>query len=76
MIYIDAEKFSELVAGRTEKDFCNYAGISKQAFYRLAHYGGPVMIPTITKISNAFGLSALAFLDRRRTSNRDQAQLA
>ena len=78
MIYIDAVKLSELVgqSGKTDKDFCNYARISKQAFYRLVHHGGPVMLSTLTRVSDALGVSAASLLDQRRTPNRDQAALS
>lgn len=77
MIYIDAVKLTELIAesGETEKTFCNHAGISKQAFFRLVQHGGPVLISTATKVSDALGVSTASLLDRNKTPHRDQAKL-
>lgn len=59
MRYVDIDDFFELVArsGKTEKDFCNSAGVSSQVFYRLLHFGGPVRMPTLTKIASTLGVS-------------------
>jgi DNA-binding Xre family transcriptional regulator len=69
MIYIDAAKLAALIAelGKTDKDFCNHAGISRQAFYRLVSHGGPIMMATLRKISNVLGVSAASLVDRQRT---------
>ena len=77
MIYIDVTKLTELIAelGKTDSDFCNRAGISKQAFYRLVYNGGPIMKATLRKVSNALGVPAASLIDRKRTPDHDSADL-
>ena len=68
MIYLDAEKLSELIGcAELQKDFCNRAGLSDQALYRLLYHGGPVRVTTAEKVSNALGASLESLLDRNRT---------
>ena len=77
MIYIDAAKLLDMIdeSGKSQKDFCNDAGITSQALYRLIYHGGPVMISTATKVSNALGVSVALLLDRQRTPPQSTAGL-
>lgn len=66
MKYVDTDCFFELVArsGKTEKDFCNSAGVSSQVFYRLLHFGGPVRMPTLSKVASTLGVSVESLIER------------
>jgi DNA-binding Xre family transcriptional regulator len=68
-VYIDPEKFLEQVAysEKTRRELCASAGISKEVFDRLIRYGGPVKLSTLTKITNALGVSVTSLIARRRS---------
>jgi DNA-binding Xre family transcriptional regulator len=68
LIYIDPEKFLELVAHseKTERELCASAGISKAVFDRLIRYGGPVQLSTLTRITTALRVSVTSLVDQRR----------
>jgi DNA-binding Xre family transcriptional regulator len=68
LVYINSEKFLELVAHlqKTEREFRASAGISKELFDRLIRYGGPVQLSTLTKITTALRVSVTSLIDQRR----------
>jgi DNA-binding Xre family transcriptional regulator len=68
LVYINAEKFFELVAHskKTERELCASAGISKQVFDRLIRYGGPVRLSTLTKIATELRISVTSLIVHRR----------
>jgi DNA-binding Xre family transcriptional regulator len=68
LVYIDAEKFLELVAHskKTERDLCASAGISKEVFDRLVRHGGPVRLSTLTRITTALRVSVTSLVIQRR----------
>ena len=68
LVYIDPEKFLELVAHskKTERDLCASAGISKAVFDRLLRHGGPVKLSTLTKITTALRVSVTSLVVQRR----------
>jgi DNA-binding Xre family transcriptional regulator len=68
LVYIDPEKFLELVAHskKTERDLCASAGITKEVFDRLMRHGGPVKLSTLTKITTALRVSVTSLVVRRR----------
>jgi hypothetical protein len=69
--YVDAEGFFELVtrSGKTERDFCDSAGVSSEVFYRLLHFGGPVRLPTLIKVASTLGVSVESLVDRDKGRN-------
>jgi DNA-binding phage protein len=67
MQYIDSASFLDLLArsGKTEKDFCKAAGVSREVFYRLLHYGGPVRLPTLRKVTSTLGVAVETLVQPR-----------
>ncbi len=75
MIYLDISKLFEIMAGKTEQEFCHQVRVSQQLCYRLFQRGGPVLRRTLTKIAGALWVPPIYLVDLQRTPKQNVQQL-